>query len=144
MNYSEDFKELIKKSAALIEKSKAYSFIGAGNPNGKILFIGKECAIDENMGDLYKAEIKEHINRWRENISEDLSQEKVDGECEELIKQLNYSKYNPLFPYKGKKKTIFDRTKRVDGVTRTWFFYQKLYDMICEKMTLVSTKNRTH
>ena len=47
MNYSTEFKKLIEDC----EKNDQY--IGLGNPNAKILFVGKEPATNEKKEQIY-------------------------------------------------------------------------------------------
>ncbi|AJA68092.1 hypothetical protein MODO_1260 [Myroides odoratimimus] len=124
MEYNKNFKDLIA-----INKDELY--IGKGNPMGKILFVGKEAAIDiENNLKGYNQEVKNNHLYWVDNISKNLSQEEVMSWCS------NEPLFNPLYPYKGQKNTIysFDTKKNIErgkrGTSATWYNYQKLYDKI--------------
>ncbi|MFZ4400614.1 MAG: hypothetical protein ACOYO1_11310 [Bacteroidales bacterium] len=59
--YSKEFKELVEKG----EEEKFY--IGLGNPNAKILFVGQEAAIGSN-DDENKAFYLKNVRYWKENI----------------------------------------------------------------------------
>ncbi|AJH16555.1 hypothetical protein [Myroides profundi] len=126
MGYTKNFKDLIA-----INKDELY--IGKGNPMGKILFIGKEAAIDvESSREEYSSEIKGNYLNWVNNIDNNLSQEEVQNWFEDN------TSFNPLYPYKGQKNTVYsiDATGKVKGeggASKTWFNYQKLYDKIYNK-----------
>jgi hypothetical protein len=108
MEYTKEFKEIVKFGA----------YIGTGNPNSKILIVGKEVATDtedglnkplenKNLKDFEKNSIE-----WKKNIDTNKNQGEV----------LNWPiESNPLFAFKGtiKKKT-----------SDTWKKYQKLHDLI--------------
>ena len=64
MEYSNEFKDLI----ARIEQTK--DFIGYGNPNAKILIIGKEEALDieeECDKEIYEIAVKSNWELWKKN-----------------------------------------------------------------------------
>jgi hypothetical protein len=109
MNYSNEFRELVLKSN--LENHNDY--IGKGNPNAKILIIGKELALDQKQ----IIEIKETLNRnvsdWKDNI---------DNPNKEIVNwNKNFSLFNPLFPYKGMMKSE-------QSFGQTWRKYQLLHD----------------
>lgn len=65
MEYSNEFKDLI----ARIEQTK--DFIGYGNPNAKILIIGKEEALDieeECDKEIYEIAVKSNWELWKKTI----------------------------------------------------------------------------
>lgn len=137
MNYSDDFKNLIERSAERLKVDENdNTFIGAGNPMGKILFIGQECAIGTSEDNekqkiydaLYSSEITPHICKWCYNIEKNLSQEDV-------VNDIKIESYNPLYPYKGKMFSRYNEktNKSAEAITSTWYYYQKLYDIICGK-----------
>jgi len=102
--YSEIFKNLVER-----ELTKN-SFIGFGNPNAKILIVGKEVSnSDDKEGiDFYR----KNAEIWKSNIENNIKQNDVTGW------------YNPLFAYK-------ELTKK-GKISDTWRNYQKLYDIIFE------------
>lgn len=100
--YSEEFKDYVNNG---INKY----FIGTGNPNAKILFIGKESAISEDD--------TESIRKYNSNAS-DWSVHIKNSTCEVLS-------------YPVDKEHIF-RIKKSWG-KNTWSKYQKLSDYIFNK-----------
>ncbi|NOZ46440.1 MAG: hypothetical protein GXO79_06620 [Chlorobi bacterium] len=99
MEYSKYFKKFVKEG---IEQEY---YIGIGNPNAKILIIGKEAAIskDDKVGQVkYKENAKQWVNHIiNDNIDElDLSYEVKEGEY--LAKSWGkntWSKYQRLSDY---------------------------------------------
>lgn len=108
MNYTQNFKDVIKLN----------TYLGTGNPNSKILIVGKEVATDIEDGlnkPLENKNLKdynENCNEWEKNVEQNKSQDELKNWPIES---------NPLFAFKGtlKKKT-----------SDTWKKYQKLYDII--------------
>lgn len=111
MKYKKEFKKIVELGA----------FIGYGNPNSKILIVGKEAATEVKEGvneKLEKQNLKSlNINSsdWQKNIQNNVSQKDIENWS------LEKGENNPLFAFKGtiKKKT-----------SDTWKKYQKLYDII--------------
>ena len=79
MKYSKEFKALIDST------NEAY--IGHGNPNAKILFIGQEGASDpeaskeEDGRNDYLRSIKENHEDWSRNIQEGIGNDKLPECC---------------------------------------------------------------
>lgn len=107
MNYSKIFKEAVEHS---LNKT---DYLGYGNPNSKILLIGKELAGPSN----YKNE--ENGKFWKINI--DNPDLKIQNWRENGIDREEF--FNPLFPYKGMK--LNDQKEAA-----TWRKYQKLLDYV--------------
>ena len=64
MKYSEEFIQLI-------DETENGEFIGFGNPNSKILFVGKECGLDlTNHVDkfVYEKSNKPNWEHWNQNL----------------------------------------------------------------------------
>ena len=131
MKYTEDFIQLVK--------SKRFNYLGVGNPNAKILIIGKEAAIDKSS-DQYQTEICDNCHQWETNITNHIYYDNL------LDNSLNNKNINPLYPYKGQKCEVRCEIKQTDenenenvklrgeyGTSRTWTAYQKLYDLIADK-----------
>jgi hypothetical protein len=105
--YSKEFKNLVES-----ELTKN-SFIGFGNPNTKILIVGKEVSTNPNSEEeIHKKGIElynNNVNVWSDNIKNNLNQnDKLDF-------------FNPLYFIKGEIKK---------NVSNTWKNYQKLFDVI--------------
>lgn len=66
MKYSEDFVELIKRLSGNTDLH--LQFIGFGNPNSKILFVGKECGDAPNSFNEINCN-KPNLSHWTKNIS---------------------------------------------------------------------------
>ena len=125
MNYTKEFKELIEMCQPI--------YIGTGNPNAKILIIGKECAIDQvNNEPQYRMEIACNAKEWELNMKNDISQNEVDNWFNNPS-----PKYNPIYPYKGqrfgKRSQKDDQVRGDGGTSSTWYNYQKLYNFITQR-----------
>jgi len=131
MEYPKEFKSLIE----LTKGETRSELIGVGNPTSNILFIGKEPAIPKEKECQRKLEIEENCTQWELNYYQKIGFNNIPSMCEEGYE------YNPLFPYKGQKRTVYIE-KIVDdkiipirgkgGTSRTWYQYQKLWDLINE------------
>lgn len=124
VSYKSSFNEVLK-----LAKEKKL-FVGTGNPNGKILFIGKEAAINKEIcPEQYHREIENNNSDWCGNVSNNIQFSDVDN-------WFVLSKYNPLYPYKGQKNKIESKDKTGNiirgklGTSRTWYNYQKVIDSI--------------
>ncbi|WP_158860965.1 hypothetical protein [Lunatibacter salilacus] len=118
--YSKEFEDLVQLAAEKSEEfyksnSKETSpnpyYIGKGNPNAKILVIGKELAIDPfdtETKHIFKQESVENPLQWKNII-----------ESGQLLD------FNPLFPYDNKYK-------KSGG--STWNQYQRLCNLISAEM----------
>ena len=123
ITYSSEFKEAINKGL----------FLGTGNPNGKIVFIGKEAAIDEKLyPEQHKREIGNNICDWDNNYANEMQFSDIDN----WFIRNSIPKYNPLYPYKGQKNTVESRNKEGEivrgtgGTSKTWYNYQKIIDSV--------------
>lgn len=116
--YSNEFKDLVNLAA---EKSEEFYknnsretsanpyFIGFGNPNAKILVIGKELAIDPiNNPKAFKDESVENPIQWKT-----------------IVESGQVLDFNPLFPY--------DNQYKKSGGS-TWSQYQRLCDLLNAEM----------
>lgn len=101
-------------------------YIGTGNPNAKILIIGKESAINvESNVDQYEREILNNADDWRQNINNKTTQELISSWFNDN------PLYNPLYPYKGQLNKIENKKTGINGGTsRTFHIYQKLIDLV--------------
>lgn len=121
-NYPDSFIELVHKTND--NNSLLYGqYIGTGNPNARILILGKECAIDKNnKPQQYENEIVANAKNWNKNIDNNVSIENADKD--ELWKKNINSQINPLYPYRGQ---YFKRNKNNNlGTNPTWYNYQKI------------------
>lgn len=127
INYTSHFKEVLN----LCKQNKL--FLGLGNPNAKILIIGKEAAIDKEKNPRhYEMEVENNVKDWEHNCDNSKQLDEVLSWFAETTEQ----KYNPLYPYKGQKHTLL-RKKKVDGkeinnggTSKTWYNYQKISDKL--------------
>lgn len=112
MNYSENFKQAIELG----------TYLGTGNPNSKILVVGKEVATDVEEGLDKKLETQNLVsfnnncNDWKKNINEQISQENIPN--------WNGNENNPLYAFKGVK---------IKKEGHTWRKYQKLNNWVFDK-----------
>lgn len=115
--YSREFQKLVEKYQS--------SYIGTGNPNAKILIIGKECAIDPKE-EQYNWEITQNAEDWRNNIKNNTTLEQVETR----------GRYNPLYPYKGqlfRERSVVRETGKVrgdGGTSKTWCNYQRILEKL--------------
>lgn len=123
MKYSKEFEQLVEDCLP--------TYIGTGNPNSKILIIGKECAIDaEKDREHYLRDIVHNADDWKNNIKNNTYCDNVDNWL-----HTQSHRYNPLYPYKGQeyKKRSIDKdgnTRAETGTSATWYNYQKLLNFI--------------
>lgn len=113
MDYSNEFKDLI----ARMKQTK--DFIGYGNPNAKILIIGKEEALDiekECDKEIYEIAVKPNWELW-EKIIVDPS---ITPDSIPIWKDTE--NFSPLYPWKGDTLPT--------GGNNTWRNYQKLINML--------------
>lgn len=111
MDYSKEFLDLI----AFTKKTE--DFIGYGNPNAKILIIGKEEALDmgkEHDKRIYEIAVKPNCKLWKEKVL-DLSSITPDS----IPVWKDSEDFNPLYPWKGD-----------DLPNGTWKNYQKLINRL--------------
>lgn len=122
MEFTKNFKKVVEEAV------NNNLFVGTGNPNAKILIIGKEVATDNINSDLpiEKANLINYNNNasdWKKNIKDSISQEDVkDWIYNSYIKDPE-AENNPLFAFKGVK--LIDHKEGI-----TWRKYQKLHDII--------------
>lgn len=91
--YSEEFKSLLQNP------HWANRFIGYGDPDAKILIVGKECAIDKNNDPfkMYEHEYLQNFTLWRRNVNGMVSTDSVKN----WISNPDWGIFNPLAPFKG-------------------------------------------
>lgn len=109
-------------------------YIGLGNPNAKILIIGKECAHEEGSTS-EQQECSNNYNQWMNLV------EKGHGFInEEEIPQWDgsWETFCPFAPYNKPQQFTIERKKGdkiisgAGGTSATWYNYQKLINYIRE------------
>lgn len=128
MSYSQEFKGLLQHPL-----SKPH-YIGLGNPNAKILIVGKECAYDLT-DEGYTNEFKKNFDKWQ-GLDSSRSIANVPNWVEN--DKLDWDIFDPLAPYKGQYFT-FGKSK--GATSRTWYNYQKLINIIRENGKSNQPKN---
>ena|ERR1035437_3318291 len=114
MEYKDEFREFV-------ESHKTY--LGTGNPNSKVLIIGKEAAI-KTGGDMTEFErlnlenYKRNAKDWLQNIQSHKKVEDVENWDKDDV-----TNNNPLCLFKGVRLN-----EHQEG--QTWRKYQKLNDLI--------------
>lgn len=129
MEYSKEFIQLIQKE----EIQRNNEFIGFGNPNSKVLFVGKECSLgpdnpknpkkDEDKF-VHEKSNKPNLQHWEYNINNP----SVTPDSIPIWKETG--KFNPLFPYKGDPLPIGNGT---------WNNYNKIISALYPGQVSVAT-----
>lgn len=126
MNNSSNFFDMenIEYSKLFIETVQnafhTNTFVGFGNPESKILLIGKEPSKsprEEDQAKIYEKTILNNAKDWLYNIN---NSDIAIPDCKD---DLNISLFNPLIPFKG---MMLCQQK----VGHTWRKYQKLHDYL--------------
>lgn len=99
-------------------------YLGLGNPDAKILLIGKETS-NEKLG--FEEMGKINLQSWTDIISKNKNSDDI-----------GFLEDNALFPWKGQKFTIRRKKKSgsitgESGTSTTWYYYQYLTDLILNK-----------
>lgn len=126
MENKKEFIELI--DSLKNENDENLRFVGLGNPNSKILIIGKECSFDLDKKQdsfFYKLENQDNLQQWVYNIENGIDLETLP------YWENNPDFYNPLYPYRGQFNKVIRNNN--DGTSQTWVQYQKLIDRILQK-----------
>jgi hypothetical protein len=127
MNYSDEFKKAVNFS-----KEKKL-FLGYGNPNGKILIVGKEHyfkhSLEENSREFYEEILKareienqNNVSSWEYNIENKF-------EPKWPLNQEFYCDNSNAFTAWWNQRNIQDK-KGNSGTSNTYLHYQKLYQNI--------------
>ena len=135
MNYPSEFVSLVNKVSSLA--SDDLQFIGQGNPNSKILLIGKDCNIDLSTTrgkGCYEMEYLHNAAQWKRNIDSGIEPSDVIDWVATLA--IGEDKYNPLYPYRGLQNIKAVRTEDGEsfngGASASWCAYQSLVEKICD------------
>lgn len=123
--YSDEFIELIYSMWGNGD------YVGHGNPNAKVLFLGQEPAWDKRKDkDHYKEEIANNCDDWINIVKTGFGFKNVDP---------SVSAYSsPLNPWPNQKFQIYTKRKNgivtgKDGTARTWYIYQKILNELYGK-----------
>lgn len=142
MNYSKEFFDLVNDS-----KWQGH-YIGIGNPEAKVLIVGKECALDEKRDRLlYEETFRQNQEDWKSNVENGIGFEKVvEWTCNDKIFEL----YNPLLPFYKQKFTILRHHAKGEkkgeiksgegGTSATWYNYQKIFNMYLERIGMKANR----
>lgn len=132
MEYTNEFKE------AVTFAENENLFLGYGNPNGKVLMIGKECSFDHNHKedtDSFYEEIiqvrnnnnKKNTGSWLKNIEEKFTPNWVSDLASNLQDD------NPFTAWWNQRNIINRRLKNGawnGGTSTTYTYYQKIYQNV--------------
>lgn len=130
--------EYPKEFVNLLAENKEECLVGWGNPNAKILVIGKEPAIPNDGKEQYELEILQNHMLWDKNVRERTCQEDIvpyqfDESGDHILNASDIT-YNPLYPYKGQEFAVRKERKGVvigkKGTSSTWYNNQKLCNRI--------------
>lgn len=153
-NYPKSFIDLVNE----VNKKKNQSdvqYIGVGNPNAKILIIGKESAIntkEEEGKKQYKKEFRNNYKDWLENVEDDVAF--IDADKDEQWKKDINAPINPMYPYRGQRFVKYYKRKRkkngveievevgCGGTSATWYNYQKIINSM-KSISLDEARKRT-
>lgn len=109
MKYSKEFKILLDH--------RSNGYIGHGNPNAKILFIGQEPAINREINEEdYKRDIANNAEQWRNIVSAGKGYDSVDHSKIEFG--------SPLHPWANQKFQVRSKLQNKafrgeEGTSRT-------------------------
>lgn len=127
ITYSSELKDTIQ-----FAKNKGL-FLGTGNPNARILILGKEAAIDkEKSASQYEQEYLKNNTDWELNYATNKQFSDIDN----WFIQDRLPVFNTLYPYKGQKNKVerHDKIGKIisgnGGTSKTWYNYQKIIDNI--------------
>lgn len=117
--------EKLKQLIYDLETMNRQPFIGYGNPDADILIVGKECALtegDEGWTKFYYP----NFAQWKKSFEGHgfgytYVQEPYDFE---------HGYFHPIFPFFEQRNKILRREKTGEGTSSTYYYYQRLIDMI--------------
>lgn len=124
MMYSKEFNDLI----AHVDNG----YIGHGNPNAKILFVGQEPAWNRNtQAEHYDEEIGNNCSDWKKIVTENIGYDSIDLTKSEYTSPLNPWPLQQFQVRSGDKEK--GTLKGEKGTARTWYVYQKIINSIYGK-----------
>ena len=100
-------------------------FIGYGNPDAKILIVGKECTAP-NGSDGWKKFYEPNFNQWKKSFEGHGFDFKSGVEPHDF-EHGNFHPINPYYKLENKKQS---KKKEVGRPSATYYYYQRLVDMI--------------
>lgn len=132
MKYTKEFEQAVKLA------KKENLFLGYGNPNGKILMIGKEYAFEhkceKNTKEFYdeiikkrEEENKNNILSWESNITENFEPDWNPNKQAEILNG------NPYIMYWNQRNLQDQKLKNGQwngGTSNTYLHYQKIYQNV--------------
>lgn len=132
MKYNQNFIDLVNLSSDNsynyytktdnLNKPNPY-YIGFGNPNAKVLFIGKEKGFNQsNIGQL-KSESIDNVKQWKFLIDSDINDSNYKFSNDLFVNDWMHF-YNPLQPYHDQLQG--------KGQGQTWYYYNKLASLISD------------
>lgn len=100
-------------------------YIGYGNPDADILIVGKECALTEGDEGWIKFYYP-NFAQWKKSFEGHgfgytHGQEPYDFE---------HGNFHPIFPFFEQRNKILRREKTGEGTSSTYYYYQRLIDMV--------------
>lgn len=96
-------------------------YIGFGNPNANILFIGKEKGFDQFNTAQLRSESIDNVRQWKFLIDNEIFDKNYKFKNSLLNPEWEHF-YNPLQPYHGQLNG--------KGQGQTWYYYNKLASLI--------------
>ena len=116
--------EKLKQLIHDLETMHRQPFIGYGKPDADILIVGKECAETEGSKN-WKLFYEPNFAQWKESFEGHgfgytHGQKPYDFE---------HGNFHPIFPFYEQCNKI-DRNKKGCGTSSTYYYYQRLIDMV--------------
>lgn len=134
--------ERLKQLLDDLNEMGKHPFIGYGNPDARILIIGKECAIEDNRkeGDSKKSAKPNSSEDWRKFIEPNFRHWLASFEGRGFgfrnggepydFESGNFHPINPSFKLENKRQT---KDIKIGRPSATWYNYQRLIDKIRER-----------
>jgi len=126
-----------EKLQVLITKhSNEHCFIGFGNPDSKILIIGKEPALRKELQEVDNVTVLENIRRWEEYLHGEKNLPTLNNTEWKDVPFNEMRKYfNPARPFWGqlkKRNRVMPDSNEYHGnnggTSTTWYWYQRVMD----------------
>ena len=114
--------ERLKQLIDDLDSMDIQPFIGYGNPDAKILIIGKECAFTEGSEDWIKF-YQPNFKQWKDSFNG----HGFGYKHGKLPYDFDNSNFHPIYPFYQQENTT---SKYRNGTSRTYYYYQRLIDKI--------------